>query len=60
MAALRNSSIFTGAVLSMVDGKRSIRELSRALGAQWRVDSEALEPRLCAFFERLSSAEPAA
>jgi hypothetical protein len=45
--------MFTTGVLSMIDGQRSILDLSRELGAAWGVEPARLQDELRAFLARL-------
>jgi hypothetical protein len=53
MPALRKQSVFTVGILSMIDGRRSIRELASALGSQWGVPPAPLEEQLRPYLARL-------
>jgi hypothetical protein len=53
LIALGRTSMFTSAVLSMIDGTRSIVDLSRGLGSAWGVDPGRLHDELRAFLARL-------
>jgi len=53
LVALGQMSMFTTGVLSMIDGARSIVEVSQALGAAWGVDPGRLHDELRAFLARL-------
>lgn len=56
LVALGRTSLFTSGVLSMIDGTRSIVDVSRALGASWGVDPARLHDELRVFLARLPSA----
>jgi len=53
LVALGKTSMFTTGVLSMIDGTRSIVDLSQALGAAWGVEPARLHDELRAFLARL-------
>jgi hypothetical protein len=50
--ALRRSSVFTNGILSLVDGRRSLRDIAGHLSASWQVDPESLVDPLRAFLAR--------
>jgi SAM-dependent methyltransferase/uncharacterized protein YbaR (Trm112 family) len=52
-ASIRRSAVLANGVLSMIDGQRSIADLSQALGQAWNVDPRTLEGQLQAFLLRL-------
>lgn len=54
-AAMRRNSVITIGILSLVDGKRSLDDIARALAAQWKVAPETLVEPLRDFFVRLPS-----
>jgi len=51
--AVRRNSVFTVGVLSLVDGKNSLRDVAQALGTRWRLQPETLVDPLRAFFTQL-------
>jgi SAM-dependent methyltransferase len=53
LVALGRTSMFTTGVLSMIDGTRSIVDVSQALGAAWGVEPGRLQDELRAFLARL-------
>ncbi len=53
-SALRRNSIVTIGVLSLVDGRRSLMDIARALGEQWRVPPESLVEPLRELFAQLA------
>jgi SAM-dependent methyltransferase len=53
LAVLRKKSVLTIGIVSMIDGRRSIRDLARELGAQWGVPPSIVEEQLAPFLASL-------
>ena len=53
LIALGRTSMFTTAVLGMIDGNRSIVDVARELGKAWGVDPGRLQDELRGFLARL-------
>ena len=53
LAVLRKKSVLTIGIVSMIDGRRSIRDLARDLGAQWGVPPSVVEEQLAPFLASL-------
>jgi SAM-dependent methyltransferase len=53
LAVLRKKSVLTIGIVSMIDGRRSIRDLARELGAQWGVPPSVVEEQLAPFLASL-------
>lgn len=53
LVALARTSMFTTAVLGMIDGQRSIVDVSRELSGVWNIEPGRLQDELRAFFARL-------
>jgi hypothetical protein len=53
LAALERTSSFTATVLSMIDGRRSIADLTQALSFAWQLEATTLAEQLRAFFAKL-------
>jgi hypothetical protein len=50
--AFRRSSVFTNGVLSLVDGRRTLRDIAAHLASNWKVPEDALLDPLRAFLAR--------
>ena len=55
LIALGRTTMFTTGVLGMIDGQRSIVDISRELGAAWGIEPARLQDELRAFLARLPS-----
>jgi hypothetical protein len=53
LAALRKKSVLTIGIVSLIDGRRSLRDLARELGAQWGVPPSVVEEQLAPFLASL-------
>lgn len=50
---IRKKSVLTIGIVSMIDGRRSVRDLARELGAQWGVPPAVVEEQLLTFLASL-------
>lgn len=53
LSAIRKKSVLTIGIVSMIDGRRSVRDLARELGAQWGVPPAVVEEQLAPFLASL-------
>jgi hypothetical protein len=51
MVRRQHAAVLTAAILSLVDGSRSLSEMTEMAAAKWNLDPAEVEPQLRAFFD---------